>query len=179
MAGRQLSADDWRAVFHRLAEVVPHDRTWRVTVIGGLAMALGYGARRTTEDADVVDTAPEVLEAAKALAPEFGLASTWMNAKAEEAGYVLAAVTTDTRVVFQEPSLEVRVPSIAHMLAMKVARFAGDIDIDDAKLLLSKLGAFRDADEVWTHIGGLVPVAGRPQARHNLENLWELVHEPA
>jgi hypothetical protein len=179
MATKQLNADEWRAVLRRLADKLPHDRTWHVTVIGGVAMALAYGARRTTQDADVVATPPEVFEAARAVAPEFGLASDWMNAKAEAAGYVVASAAEDTQVVFSGPSLEVHVPSVAHMLAMKVARFAGGTDIEDAKLLLSKLKHFDNVEDVWTHIGGLVPVAKQAQARHNLENLWELVHEPA
>jgi hypothetical protein len=47
MSGGQGSGESLR---------LPPGRTWRVTVIGGVAMALGYGARRTTRDADVVDT---------------------------------------------------------------------------------------------------------------------------
>lgn len=100
-----------------------------------------------------------------------------MNRAAEEAGFVVGSVTGDTEVVFSAPPLEVRVPSVAHMLAMKVARFAGDTDLADATLLLGELGSFVDVEDVWTLVGGLVPVAHRPQARHNLEVLWEIVHE--
>lgn len=66
MSRNSLSAEEWRAVLRRVAQRLPPDRTWRVTVIGGVAMALGYGSRRTTRDADVVDTANEV---SKPLAP--------------------------------------------------------------------------------------------------------------
>jgi hypothetical protein len=47
-----------------------------------------------------------------------------MNRAAEEAGFVVASVATDTEIVFSAPPLEVRVPSVAHMLARKVARLA-------------------------------------------------------
>jgi hypothetical protein len=151
-----------------------------VTMIGGVAMALGFGGRRTTRDADVVNTAPEVFEAARTVAAEFGLDSDWMNAKAEECGYVVASAASDEgQIIFEAPPLEIRAPSTAHMLAMKVSRFAGDTDVEDAKILLSRLGQFADAAAVWTHIGGLVVLAYRDQARHNLSTLWEMANEPA
>ena len=59
---------------------------------------------------------------------------------------------------------------------MKVARFAGDTDIADAKILLSLL-PLDDVEDVWTRIGGLVPVARQSVARDNLQALWEEVHE--
>jgi hypothetical protein len=82
------------------------------------------------------------------------------------------------RVTFSAPPHEVRGPSVAAMLVLKVARFAGDTDIADAKLLLGKLGTFSGVEQVWNWVGGLVPVAHGSQARHNPEILWEVVHEP-
>jgi hypothetical protein len=74
-------------------------------------------------------------------------------------------------------SLAVEVPSAEHMLATKVARLAGDTDRDDARILLSKLPGLTDVESVWAHVGGLVPLAHRAQARHNLDVLWESIHE--
>jgi hypothetical protein len=180
MADKSLGADEWRAVLRRVSERLPHARTWHVTMIGGVAMALGFGGRRTTTDADVIDTAPEVFDAARAVAAEFGLSPEWMNRKAEECGYVVASAATDEgKVIFEAPSLEVWAPSTAHMLAMKVARFAGDTDVEDAKVLLDLLDHFADVEGLWTYIGGLVPLAYQDQARHNLSTLWEMSHEPA
>jgi hypothetical protein len=176
---RGLSAEDWRNVLRRFAERLPPGKKWRITVIGGVAMVLGYGARRTTTDADVVDTDPEILIAASRVAAELGLPPDWMNKKAEEAGYVVPSATVDARTVLETASLEVRVPSTAHMLAMKVARFAGETDIADARLLLGLLGGFPSVIDLWTLVGGLVPPAHRAQAKHNLEVLWEAVHESA
>ncbi len=176
---RQIAPGEWRAIFKRVAEKLPQGRQWRVTLIGGAAMALGYGGRRTTEDADVIDTPPEVLEAARAVAAEFGLNREWMNANAEEAGYVVPSAAAGTETVMSEPSLEVCVPSLEHMLAMKVARLAEYPDEVDAKTLLSRMKHLDTVEDVWNVIGGLVPVAGRSQAKHNLEKLWELIHGPA
>jgi hypothetical protein len=172
-----LDADAWRRVFRRVSETLPRDRVWRVMVIGGVAMALGYGARRTTTDADVVSPPLEVLIASRAVAAEFGLPSDWMNQNAELAGFISSSVAIGGSVVFETDSLVIEAPSAEHMLAMKVARLAGDTDRDDARILLSKLAGFTDVEDVWAHIGGLVPLAQRAQARHNLHVLWESGHE--
>jgi hypothetical protein len=172
-----LDADAWRRVLRRVSETLPQDRVWHVTVIGGVAMALGYGARRTTTDADVVSPPAEVLTASRAVAAEFGLPSDWMNQNAEMAGFISSSVAIGGSVVFATDSLVVEVPSAEHMLAMKVARLAGDTDRDDARILLSKLPGLAHVEDVWGHIGGLVPLAHRAQARHNLDVLWESTHE--
>ncbi len=155
-----------RAVKPRLIE--PDE--WPV-ILGRLAAKLSPGA-------DVIATPPEVIEAARAVAPEFGLSPGWMNARAEEAGYVDPSAAADTRVVMREGPLEVSVPSAGHMLAMKVARFAGATDVDDAKLLLSRLRHLASVGRLDPG-RGLVPVAERAQAKHNLERLWEMVHGSA
>jgi len=85
---RLLIAEEWRAVLSRLSETLPATRQRHVTVIGGVAMALGYGSRRTTGDADVIlqsADAREVLLAAAGIANEFQLPTDWMNQKAVEA----------------------------------------------------------------------------------------------
>lgn len=180
---RKLGEDEWLEVLNRLAQVLPPDHQRHVTVIGGVAMALAYGSRRTTEDADVImppEVAAEVLPAAEKLAPEFGLPSHWMNQKAVEAGYA-SAPPEGGRVVLSTPSLVLEVPSTERLLGMKLARFAGDTDIEDAKILAMKLrNAGRStAEDVWDVVGGTVPMASRGRARHNLENLWEMLDEPA
>src|SRR5579862_1159816 len=99
-------------------------------------MALGYGSRRTTQDADVIlapEDASEVLLAAAEIAPEFDLPADWMNSKAVEAGYA-SLPPEGGRVVLRTPSLVLEVPSAERLLAMKLARFAGDADINDAKI---------------------------------------------
>jgi hypothetical protein len=70
-------------------------------------MALGYGSRRTTKDADTVmqpDVAAEVLPAAKRIALEFGLAPDWLNQKAVEAGKIVIPKPPG-RIVFETDTL--------------------------------------------------------------------------
>ena len=85
---RLLDANEWRLVLTRLSETLPTTTQRRVTVIGGVAMALGYGSRRTTSDADVIlrpEEASEILAAAARIADEFQLPATWMNQNAVQA----------------------------------------------------------------------------------------------
>jgi len=174
----QLGPEEWSKVFDRLARELPPTGQRRVTMIGGVAMALGYKSRRTTGDADVIldpEIAEEVLAAAEKIATEFSLPPDWMNQKAIEAKLIRPPVEPG-RAVFETSSLVLEVPAPEHMLAMKVARYAGDTDIADAKILLPLLH-LDDVEEVWTRIGGLVPVAKQSVARDNLQALWEDVHE--
>ena len=181
VAARKLDQEQWRAVLSSVAaKISPGAEPARVTLIGGVAVALGYGTRRTTADADVApDVSAEVLRAAEKTAAEFGLPSGWMNTKAFDAGFVVQPLQAG-KVVLSTPSVVFEIPSTAHLLAMKLSRFAGDTDIEDAKPLLRELRrTYADAEDLWNFLGGLVVVAKRAQARHNLDVLWEMLDESA
>jgi hypothetical protein len=95
-----------------------------------------------------------------------------MNQKAQLAELVLVPADVG-REVFSTPFLVLEVPSTECMLGMKLARFAGDTDLDDARLLLRDLRPrFSDPEDIWSHVGGLIPAKKREQARHNLDLLW-------
>jgi hypothetical protein len=183
----QFDANRWRQVFDRLAERLPAPTQMHITVIGGVAMTLGYGARRTTLDADVVMTpevALEVLPIALLIAPEFGLAPDWLNQKAMEEGLIVRpgeAGQGHGRIVFDKPTLTLEVPPTERMLGMKLASFSrGGTDVEDAKALLAlllKSGAYTDADQVWDLVGGLIPAAKRDKSQEALHTLWEVLHE--
>ena len=62
---------------------------------------------------------------------------------------------------------------------MKLVRFAGGTDTEDAKVLLAKLRSrYSDAETAWSVIGGFVPVAKRNDARYNFDVVWEELDEP-
>jgi hypothetical protein len=78
-----------------------------------------------------------------------------MNQKAQLAELVLVPADVG-REVFSTPFLVLEVPSTECMLGMKLARFAGDTDLDDARLLLRDLRPrFSDPEDIWSHVGGL------------------------
>ena len=166
-------------VMHRLAGELRPGRQRRMTLIGGVAMALGYRSRRTTTDADAIIApadAEEILAAAARIAPDFQLDAGWLNQKAIEAGKILAP--RPETVVLETPTLVLEVPSCEAMLAMKLARGACNSDLDDARLLLHDLRRrYADVEALWTVLGGLVPVAQLANTRYNLLKQWEDLDE--
>lgn len=173
-----FDATTWERVFARLAEELPGTEERHVTLIGGVAMALGYGSRRTTADADAIEVRQDVSDAADRIADEFGLPKGWLNQRATDAGFLVHPDADHP--VRRWPKLVLSVPSAERMLAMKLARFAGDVDTEDAKTLLPKLRAqYCDVEMAWDVIGGFVPVAERAKARYYLLGLWEELDEPA
>jgi len=162
--------------------VLPQDHQQHVTVIGGAAMILGYGALRMTDDVDAVMSpavASTVLPAAAAIAPEFQLDPQWLNQQAVEALLIVPPKLVD-KTVFATPSLVLETPPAVHMLAMKLVANRSHKDWDDAALLLKRMerSGLSTEDDVWTFVGGFVPVAKRVAARYNLSDLWERVHGP-
>ena len=177
---RKRSAAEWVTILHRLAEVLPQDHQHHVTVIGGAAMILGYGAQRMTDDVDAVmtpDVAAEVIPAAVTIAPEFGLDPQWLNQQAMEASLIVAPKLLD-RTIFATRSLVLEAPPVEHMLAMKLVAYRRHKDWEDAAILLARMerAGLSNVEDVWTFVGGFVPVAKRMVAKYNLEELWDRVH---
>ena len=175
---RQLTRADWLAVIEGLSRALPAGRQRRVTVIGGVAMILGYGAHRTTDDMDVImapDVAPEVYEAALQVSEDFDLEADWLNQKAVEANLIRHPHAEADRVVFSTRTLLLRVPPPERMLAMKLVAYRRPKDVRDARLLTDVLRdrGMTDVEDVWTATGGFVPVAKQAAARYNLLDLWD------
>lgn len=177
---RKRDAVEWLVILERLSDVLSPDHQRHVTLIGGAAMLLGYGAQRMTDDVDAImtpDVAAEVLPAAVSIAGEFGLDPEWLNQRAISASLVVPPPLLD-KTLFATRSLVLEAPPIEHMLAMKVTAYRSHKDWDDAALLLKRLerSGLCDAEDVWSLIGGFVPVAKRATARYNLLDLWDRAH---
>jgi hypothetical protein len=104
------------------------------------------------------------------VAARLGLPADWLNDGAK--GYVHGLALGD--IVFENSVLRVRALGVPQLLAMKLSAWRDDLDIADARLLLTKLPGTKD--EVW----GLVDhhlVPGRElKARYAFEDLWEAIH---
>lgn len=177
---RKRSAAEWILILTRLSDMLSPDHQRHVTVIGGAAMILGYGAHRMTDDVDVVmapDVAEEVIPAAEAIAAEFDLDPTWLNQQAMTASLIVRPKLVDKKV-FATRSLLLEAPPIEHMLAMKITAYRSHKDWEDAALLLKRMerAGLSSVEDVWTVVGGFVPVAKRMTSRYNLEDLWDRVH---
>ncbi len=128
-----LSRDEIESAFDRLGELaVAGGESLEIVVLGGTAMVLGFQARTSTKD---VDYAPlDVGHPAKLrmwaaqVAAERGWDPSWLNDGAK--GF-LHGHSTLTRV-YNPPGMQVYIPSIPQLLAMKLAAWRDDVDICDA-----------------------------------------------
>jgi len=104
----------------------------KLFLVGGAAMALGYDARRTTDDVDVLSVpSAAVMDAAHAVALRRGWARSWLDDGARVFAPDLEEAGT---VVIEGDSLEVVVGSPRYLLAMKLFAARSD-DLADARAL--------------------------------------------
>jgi hypothetical protein len=145
-----------------------------LVVVGGAALVLLYGARETTRDVDgfVIDAmgVPPVRAAARRIAATLGLPHDWLNDGAK--GYVQGLALGD--VLLNTPSLVVRTLAPQQLLAMKLSAWRDDLDIEDARLLLSKLHGTRD--EVWQLVAPHMVPGRELKAQYAFLDLWEEAH---
>lgn len=120
---------------------------YEIAVVGGAAVVLLYGARNSTKDVDALFLAggePSILRrAVERTARALELPDDWMNDAAK--GFVHGLSLG--RVVIDRPGLVVTVLAPHQLLAMKLCAWRDDVDIEDARLLLSKLSGSQD--EIW------------------------------
>jgi len=157
-----------QSLSHELAATSPRTE---LVLVGGAALVLLYGARPSTKDVDGLILAPTSIEpvrsAAKRVAASLGLPEDWLNDGAK--GYVHGLALGD--LVLDTPSLLVRTLAPQQLLAMKLSAWRDDIDIEDARLLLSKLAGSRDA--VWKQIEPHLVPGRELKARYAFDDLWE------
>lgn len=164
-----LSRDEiHRALLALAGQLQEMSSRCELVVAGGAAVVLLYGAREATKDVDAVFLSrsdPAVLRTAvQRVAADLALPDDWLNDAAK--GYVHGLALGD--VLIDHPALLVRALAPHQLLAMKLSAWRDDVDIDDARLLLTKLSADRDE---------LVP--GREtKANFAFCDLWEAEHGP-
>lgn len=138
-----------------------------LVIAGGAAIVLLYGARESTKDVDAVLVDRAVREAAQQVAIRLGLPEGWLNDGAK--GYAHGMSVGEA--VFQAGNLIVRTLAPPQLLAMKLSAWRDDVDIDDARLLLSKITGTKE--QVWGEVEPfLVPGRGL-KALYAFEDLWE------
>lgn len=160
-----------------LADELPAESPVEILVGGGAALVLLYGAREATKDVDalaVIALEPAaVRSAAVRVADRVGLPEDWLNEGAK--GYLHGL--THGEVLYEKSALTVRAVAPQQLLAMKLSAWRDDIDIADAKLLLSKLPG--TGAEVWKSIEPYLVPGRELKARYAFDDLWELEDGPA
>lgn len=133
-------------------------------------MVLRFEARDSTRDVDAVTSDGVMREAAARVAARLGLPADWLNDGAK--GYVHGLALGD--VVFESSTLKVRTLSVPQLLAMKLSAWRDDLDITDARLLLTKMSGKKE--DVWGAIDRHLVPGRELKARYAFEDLWEALH---
>ncbi|MFP5310247.1 MAG: DUF6036 family nucleotidyltransferase [Actinomycetes bacterium] len=121
----------------------------RLFVVGGAAMTLAYGARRSTRDVDALfQPKEEVHEAARAIGVERGLPPDWLNDGVK--GFLLGS-DPDATVLLDVPGLRVEVASPRYLFVLKAMAARIERDADDLVALWPRCG-FADVDEALDHV---------------------------
>lgn len=109
--------------------------------VGGAAMVLAHGSARLTRDVDAlaIDRREEVLDAARSVAEELGLARSWLNDAVRTAPWPTPRQVRRTAIVYDSPHLVVTGASAEQLLAMKI-RAGREADREDIALLIRRLG---------------------------------------
>lgn len=171
-----LSRDDIQRALQAFAEELKLMSTrCELVLVGGAAMVLLYGARKATKDVDALimsDAEPAAIRrAVERVAHALDLPDDWLNDAAK--GYLHGL--SPGVVLLDEPTLLVRTPAPQQLLAMKLAAWRDDVDIDDARLLLSKLPT--DQNEAWQLVEPYLIPGRETKSYYAFCDLWEAEHE--
>ena len=158
-----------------LAAQLPADRSHTLVVVGGAALVLLYGARDATKDVDAFLLEPGSTEAlrraAEAIADTLDLPHDWLNDGAK--GY-LHGLTLGEHILTL-PNLSVRAVAKEQLLAMKLSAWRDDVDIADARLLLSRMTGSRN--EIWGKVQAHLVPGRELKAEYAFDDLWGALHE--
>jgi hypothetical protein len=174
----RLNKGDIRRALEALGAALPGSPSGReLWVVGGAAVVLLYEARESTKDVDAFSLDPEdahaLRSAAADVAEQLDLPADWLNDGAK--GFVHGL--SPGRVLLEAPGLVVRSVAVPQLLAMKLSAWRDDLDVADARLLLSKIAG--DRDSVWLQVEPHLVPGRELKARYAFDDLWEADREPA
>jgi len=148
----------------------------RLTLVGGAAMVLGFDARQSTRDVDVVILAPEearlVRNLARQVAEERDWPEDWLNDGAK--GYMVGI--SNGPQLFSAPGIEAQSPSLPQLLAMKLSAWRDDLDISDARRLLQEIAGTHSQSEIWQLVEPYLVPGDELTAQYAFLDLWETLY---
>jgi hypothetical protein len=139
-SGELLDRDRIRELLAELGRrCASHGFTVEMFIVGGSAIALAYGERRSTRDVDAVfEPKMEVYVEARKMADEFGLPEDWLNDGVK--GLLPDFPDTGKQTTEMSEGIHVIVPSAEYLFAMKATSARLEIDDDDLELLGCAIG---------------------------------------
>lgn len=174
-----LTRSDIENALHRLGELaLQQGESIELLAVGGAVMVLGYAARLATHDVDAVALQPESAQLVRRLvqqvAEELDWPADWLNDGAK--GFLTGL--SDGGVIYAAPGIVVHCPAPAQLLAMKLAAWRDDVDIQDAGGLLQKIVNARAGtrETFWAMIEPFVVASQALKARYAFLDLWETLY---
>jgi Nucleotidyltransferase of unknown function (DUF6036) len=169
-----LKKDDILRALREVAARLPADSSHSLAIMGGAALVLLYGVRDATKDVDAIfltgGSTETLREAVAHVASVLDLPTDWLNDAAK--GYVHGIALG--QIVFEAPNLTVRSLAVQQLLAMKLSAWRDDVDIDDARLLLTKLSGGRA--DVWSQVRPYLVPGRELKTEYAFSDLWEAAH---
>ncbi len=136
-------------------------------------MVLGFDARQSTKDVDVVIISPAeaslVRNYVKIIASEFNWPEDWLNDGAK--GYAVGI--SKGALLFISPGIEAYALSLEQALAMKLCAWRDDIDVSDARRLLQQLNLSQGKDAIWSMLEPFLVPGDELTAQYAFLDLWE------
>jgi len=168
-----LDRDSIITALQRLGELAAAEgEEVRLIVVGGAAMVLGFGARLSTRDVDVLILAPRDAARVRAwaadVADERGWPQDWLNDAAK--GFLVGL--SHGPELMRAPGIEVRRPSSEQLLAMKLSAWRDDVDIGDAQRILIEFDEVEFKEDVWKRLEVFLPPGFKLKARYAFDDLW-------
>ena len=163
-----------QALTHLGALAQAQHETIELVVVGGAAMVLLYNTRPATHDVDVYIVTPPraqtVRELAEQVGQELGLASDWLNDGAK--GYLVGL--SEGEILFSAPGIVVTSPATEQLLAMKLSAWRDDVDIEDARQLLTTLSGTQGG--IWAALEPYLIPGLELKAEYAYLDLWESLY---
>ena len=170
-----LSRSEIESALQRLGELAQQNgEQVQLVIVGGAVMLLAYQARLSTRDVDAVIQSPRVTANVrmwvKQVADEQNLPDDWLNDGAK--GYLVGI--SKGPILLSAPGIEVMMPSVAQLLAMKLSAWRDETDIDDARRLLQEMNGGQD--EIWNEIERYLMPGRELKAKYAFQDLWESLY---
>lgn len=168
---KRLSKKQIEEAFKVLSTQLGKPKTpYELFIVGGAALVLLFNARETTKDVDIVQIDPAIRVASRKVAAQLDLPEDWINDGAK--GYVHGIAKGE--VIFRSSTLIIRTLALPQLLAMKLCAWRDDLDIEDARLVLSKMCS--NKNDVWSRIEPHLVPGRELKARYAFEDLWESMY---
>lgn len=78
--------------------------------------------------------------------------------------------------IFSAPGIQVAIPSVAQLLAMKLSAWRDETDIDDARRLLQDMSG--EQDRIWREVERYLVPGRELKAKYAFLDLWESLYDP-